>query len=330
MFVRRKRRRAGDDDDAHRKDDTYNDAQYSPFILHDVEQAAVIQEEEKYPIHEDCKDREERGEDENVDDDDSNTQTQPRSPAFSASSSSIFSSSEHEIQLQQQQTSHDIATTQANIANHAKLFRKIPFANRNMFIKTMQTMLMQYAKASINSQQSEQHNIIADILSIPGKTMISRRGGKQGRNRDIIIMQHRLAEQQNNHIAAASSTQRTTSFIQSNQRVTRSMSQAPVLASINRSVALTREGHIRRAVRALNSTPLIDSSDPSKLAMLRNLHPVADDSSLPSLPPGTPATFVHADGELVKVISKLANGSAPGPSGWTAEMVQVLCKDQEC
>ena len=39
---------------------------------------------------------------------------------------------------------------------------------------------------------------------------------------------------------------------------------------------------------------------------------------------------MDADEGLVKIICQMVNGSAPGPSGWTAEMVRVLTEDPDC
>lgn len=44
----------------------------------------------------------------------------------------------------------------------------------------------------------------------------------------------------------------------------------------------------------------------------------------------SPLVTVDADEGLVKIIRHMVNGSAPGPSGWTAEMVRVLTEDEDC
>jgi hypothetical protein len=43
-----------------------------------------------------------------------------------------------------------------------------------------------------------------------------------------------------------------------------------------------------------------------------------------------PSVVVGDDEGLVKIICQMANGAAPGPSGWTAEMVRVLTEDADC
>jgi len=217
-----------------------------------------------------------------------------------------------------------------DIANHAKLLRKVPHTNRSIFIATMRRLLANYTKASMDQDSATLHNCLVEILMLPGQTMISRRGGKKGRQRDSAIMHHRLMER-NLPSSASSSPLSSASIL--HRPATRSTTQAPILSSIARSIALTREGHYRRAVTALSSsTPLVDTSQMDKLSMLQQLHPfpLPHDSALPMIPSDTPMVTVNADEGLVKIIHQMINGSAPGPSGWTTEMVGVLTDDEDC
>ena len=191
----------------------------------------------------------------------------------------------------------------------------------------MQKLLRQYTSASLEANHTEQHHIIAHILTIPGQALRSRRGGKKDRNREINHMRARLTDMQN--IPPQSHS---TSSLQSPSRpITRSMSSvnSATNAAVARCVALTREGHYRRAIKAINSTPLIDTTDPHKLLMLKSLHPQCD-LSLPLVPADPPLTMVTADEHLAQAIKRMSNGSAPGSSGWTVEMLVTLTKDQDC
>ena len=222
-------------------------------------------------------------------------------------------------------TDHTDSVTPTDIANHPKLLRKIPYVNRATFNTTMRRIFSLYTEASIQKDKSAQHDLIVEILRIPGQTMVSRRGGKKGKQRDIALMHHRLMQR---HSADSSS-----SASQSSRPNLRSNSQAPIISSIARCVALTREGHYRRAVRAISSTsPLIDTSNPDKLMLLQRLHPLPlpHNSVLPVLSADVPSVVVGDDEGLVKIICQMANGAAPGPSGWTAEMVRVLTEDADC
>src|SRR4051812_6347708 len=161
--------------------------------------------------------------------------------------------------------------TPMDIANHAKLFRRVPFANRALFILNVRRLLTAYIHASQTADSAEQHRLLVDLLALPGRVLVSRRGGKQGRHRDIMAMLHRLMHMSHTDHSHPPGT---SDSPVAHRPITRSVSGASVLHSISRSVALVREGHVRRAVRALASdAPLTDTSDPVKLAMLKSLHP---------------------------------------------------------
>ena len=180
-------------------------------------------------------------------------------------------------------------------------------------------------QASTQEDRAAQHRLVVQLLNLPSQTMICRRGGKKGRKRDIALMQHRLIQH------SLSSAPASTPISQPNRPITRSTNQTPILNSIARSVALTREGHYRRAIRAISSTaPLVDTSNPDTLSLLKQQHPLPKVNTVPTLPDDAPLITIDDDEELVKLLRQMVNGSAPGPSGWTAEMVYTLTEDPEC
>src|SRR3569623_2662923 len=95
-----------------------------------------------------------------------------------------------------------------------------------------------------------------------------------------------------------------------------------------RATALARAGYISRAAKALSQDGLQPASA-DVVDKLRVLHPPSAGS-----PPPCPdiVTHVGVDYEvLAKIISKkLKNGSAPGPSGWTGELIDPLVDDPDC
>jgi hypothetical protein len=131
--------------------------------------------------------------------------------------------SQQQQQQHRQQNTHPTLITPLSIANHPKLLRKIPFANKNIFITTMQKLWRQYTSASLDTNHTQQHQIIAHILSIPGQALRSRRGGKKDRNREINHMRARLTEMQN--IPSHTHNTSITASLQSPSRpITRSIS----------------------------------------------------------------------------------------------------------
>ena len=89
------------------------------------------------------------------------------------------------------------------------------------------------------------------------------------------------------------------------------------------------EGHTRRAVKSLlneEMTPL----DQSKIDTLKRLHP-AGPTSLPRCPTDAPK-IIAVDKDLIRdIISReMANGAAPGRSGWTGDLLKAIAPDSEC
>ena len=104
-------------------------------------------------------------------------------------------------------------------------------------------------------------------------------------------------------------------------------SDPPRSANTKRVVSLLKRGHLSRAAKALfqRSSP---RTDPQAIDILANLHP-----SHPSvLPPDLPElNDVIVDGErLHGIIKRMATGAAPGPTGWTAELLLTLWEDSSC
>jgi hypothetical protein len=89
-------------------------------------------------------------------------------------------------------------------------------------------------------------------------------------------------------------------------------------------------GCLGRAAKALMKRPLapIDSDTIQRLQLL---HPLpSQPQELPPPPPHSPPNQVDKV-KLGKIIrTRLANGSAPGPSGWTGELLSVLSHSEDC
>ena len=96
----------------------------------------------------------------------------------------------------------------------------------------------------------------------------------------------------------------------------------------SRATALARAGYVSRAAKAFTQGGL-QSVSPEVVEQLRGLHPPRSDP-----PPPLPDTVPHirVDSELLSKIinTKLKNGSAPGPSGWTGELIALLVDDPGC
>jgi hypothetical protein len=102
----------------------------------------------------------------------------------------------------------------------------------------------------------------------------------------------------------------------------------PDASAIAKATALVKAGYVSRGIRSLfhkNATLSIAEA----MEQLRPLHPKATGA-----PPmiDQPLETINVDHQALSklIVSKLQNGSAAGPSGWTGELVAPLVSDPEC
>lgn len=101
---------------------------------------------------------------------------------------------------------------------------------------------------------------------------------------------------------------------------------------VKRAMLKANDGFYGRAAQALMSGKIVpfDGSE-AMTAQFNRLHPPAS-GPMPPVPANALRPNVMADPKVLQqlVREQLANGSAPGPSGWTGELILVLMDDEEC
>ncbi len=103
----------------------------------------------------------------------------------------------------------------------------------------------------------------------------------------------------------------------------------PTAERIARTKALIELGHVGRAARSLLQAPLPPVNE-RVVNDLQALHPPSSAPS-PHLPPDSPTLQLVDTDILARLIrSSLANGSSPGPSGWTGDLLLALIDDHDC
>lgn len=99
--------------------------------------------------------------------------------------------------------------------------------------------------------------------------------------------------------------------------------------NVRRAISLGSSGYLSRAVSSLLQSPPVDVSE-EVIRKLKQLHPDAS-AAIPALPSGAPTVLEVGDEDLENIIKRqLCNGSAPGPSGWTGELIKPLIYDEQC
>jgi len=87
-----------------------------------------------------------------------------------------------------------------------------------------------------------------------------------------------------------------------------------------------------RAIKALLRQPLADIRDPTVQATLRSLHPPRKPGNDPEPlfdPDDAPEPICITPQDIERMIKSFPRNSAPGPSGWTFEMIRDACANDE-
>jgi len=107
---------------------------------------------------------------------------------------------------------------------------------------------------------------------------------------------------------------------------------------IRRAVHLVEDKYLSRSSKVIsNSCGAIYGDDNDCIPKLESLHPIPNPNLNISNPPigqshSQSDKFILSEkmNDFINQIKSLDNGSAPGPSGWTGNMIKSLITDQEC
>ena len=102
------------------------------------------------------------------------------------------------------------------------------------------------------------------------------------------------------------------------------------LNSIKASRRLLNNGHVSKSIKRLaQSSPAFQEMDQQRLDKLNELHPSPHNFKMPR--PEEDTSFITVDYVLLyKLIQKMNNGSSPGLSGLSWEMLKLLSDDDHC
>lgn len=213
--------------------------------------------------------------------------------------------------------------TVQTIANHKKLYRKIPYDSRQQWIQACKNYFIAYYHASSTDDDAGKVAAIAHLLQLPSLCLAKTRGGANGR----------WKRQLNKQLTAFISNQQAEARApaQAQPSSDTSASASALASNIKRAVPLARDGYLAAAAKALTHTSVpVNVDDAKSLDVLSSLHPPCN-AWLPRLPADSPTAVIqHTDKAFRKLIKDADNGSAPGLSGWTAHMVRVVMDDDDC
>ncbi len=155
---------------------------------------------------------------------------------------------------------------------------------------------------------------------------MKRRGGARGRkNRS-----HREVNDQIQHVIRALHTDHLPALPADGADPTN-----PARLDLQTRIALqvtakVREGRVSKAAKLAYRIQTVQAMDEKQTHQrLIQLHPQSS-KSMPPPPASSRGAVIAADDDFVKAVNNIANGSSPGPSGLTGEMLLPLLSDEDC
>jgi hypothetical protein len=205
----------------------------------------------------------------------------------------------------------------ARLACHPPLFRYLPDSCAGAWVDLNRPYWAEYTRASTNGDLEECHRIIKNLLSLPSLALIRKRSNVGRLRSQITKLVHEVDKQ------AADLT--LPALCLRSARVPLD----EVVRRIRRCIAFVYNGYVSKGVQVLLQEPI---AEPTKevIAKLEQLHPAASDA-IPDVPPGAIAPLavdVKALKDLLK--KQCRNGSSPGVTGWTGELMAHLADDDIC
>jgi len=217
-----------------------------------------------------------------------------------------------------------------HIANHPVLMKRVPAQAAADFISAARHILIKYARESRLGHIQAQARALLELFLLPGRALGKTSGSKKRR---AIIVRQRL-----NQVRGASDQIEIDEANEASEQALDSNSNdAEIPRNIRRAIDLIEEGHLGKGAHALTQGGHQASiDDPDSLKQVQDLHPQQPRASARN-PPAVnfnliPLIAIDTDkgGELAIAIRRAANGSAPGPSGWSGDLLKFIARDQEC
>ena len=238
------------------------------------------------------------------------------------------------------------------IANHRRLLRHVPHSMKSRFQLVCAKFFNQYMAAAEGGNDEAVTSAIANLLLIPSYMFVRLGGGKKYKRKHAHklrkIALSALLDRMNGEEAANKATEVQNEVDQErNGDESRHENELEVeqdqyaIGRISKAVSLIRTNHVGRAAKQLaQSRHQLPQQDTEELVeQLAALHPQCDTKGAKPTT-SVPITCSHTtvidvkhpdeDRAFCQFIRRLSNGSAPGLSGWTGDMLTVLLSSRDC
>lgn len=225
-----------------------------------------------------------------------------------------------------------------NIAQHTQLLRYIPKSLGEKWRELCAPAFREYAFASSSGSGISKLLALHKILMIPALTLVTPRGGKKRSKRSLnarfasfsSLFKQQQQEAFGDGMEGKEAVEAALGMHQ-HQAVVQAPEHVIHAKLLHKAAAMARQGFLGRAAKSLYSEAPVDLTDPTRFHQAQALHPQPAGFNKPGLPPSPDQiTIDPEDKSFARFIRKHARGAAPGPSGWTAEMVRDLFGNQDC
>ena len=214
------------------------------------------------------------------------------------------------------------------VAQHGQIWRFIPPGCNKRWIETVSPILRSYKRASDSQNAGLRAQLIDHLMLLPAICLTKKRGGHRAHRRlsnKLSLYAQVLRKQEDPTLAVRPQEPEEVAI----PPEAPAGPEAAQIKKIRRAVQYARRGYLSRAAKCLTQSGLA-SIDDEAVQALQDLHPDYE-GELPQLPADhQPLVAVNTESMIKAIKQKVANGAAPGPSGWTGEMLLPLLKDQTC
>lgn len=193
-----------------------------------------------------------------------------------------------------------------------RLWDRVPHRGWKLWVDLQSQTWRALTQATINSDEAIITNSIAHLFTLPSHHLRYHGGGHPHSNKSV----QRLLKQ-----------------LRPDATDDREVKTKAPSASIEdrrarRANELIQEGNVGKAARVLTQQPLQPMNDQT-VRQLQDLHPHGPTTLPPPLPDHSPTIHVNSH-SLSKTIRNMRRGAAPGPSGWTIELIRPLLDNANC
>lgn len=245
-----------------------------------------------------------------------------------------------------------IRPTPSQIANHKRLLRSVPYIYREAFRHECAKHFNDYSSFSHQNNTTGMVNSIVKILRTPTQMLIRMRGGRKLRR---MQQSQKRINNNNSYLNRITQEEAIEKEIQLHEQSLTAEQQKIIhlkLQSINentthddikkihKAMELIEHQHISKATKVLNQpcSNLDTTSQANIIEQLKKLHPQNkgfDSESIPIMPTNNYLVTINLNDSkenksFCKFIKKMNNGSAPGISGWTGDMLVTLIANKDC